>query len=232
MKNGNDQGEYKGLFGYDYRYTRKTFTTVKFSLECRIRAITDGLLKLSSDGVERLLDVGSADGLLAEGIAQHFSKVESVYAIDLDFHLLKYNKFPSVQANGNYMPFEDDCFDVITAAALIEHLPDPQPFLKECLRILRPGGILFLTCPDPFFDWLATKFGYLRNAGHMARYNLAELSSLCINAGLTPILAQKFMISPFYFAGYSRVEFLARKLGCSFLMMNQVIGSRKSRIVK
>lgn len=218
------------LYRENYHKARTSSTSVKFSLECRINAIADGLLKLFPGGVERLLDVGSADGLLAEGISQHFSKAEQIYAIDFDFHLLNYNKFPSVQANSYYMPFADDSFDVITAAALIEHLPDPQPFLKECFRILRPGGILFLTCPDPFFDWLATKLGYLRNAGHMARYNLADLGSLCLNAGLTPILSKKFMISPFYFSGYSKVEFLMRKFGFSFLMMNQLIGSKKEKI--
>lgn len=39
--------------------------------------------------------------------------------------------------------------DVVTALALIEHLDNPQDFVKQCLRVLKPGGVLMLTTPPP-----------------------------------------------------------------------------------
>lgn len=38
-------------------------------------------------------------------------------------------------------------FDVVTAAELIEHVPDPAALVAEVARILRPGGIFWATTP-------------------------------------------------------------------------------------
>jgi SAM-dependent methyltransferase len=44
--------------------------------------------------------------------------------------------------------YPDNQFDVITMHHVIEHLPDPIHTLKECLRILKPGGQLVLFTPN------------------------------------------------------------------------------------
>jgi SAM-dependent methyltransferase len=41
----------------------------------------------------------------------------------------------------------EEHFDVVTAFYLVEHLPDPITFLKECHRVLKPGGLLLLRYP-------------------------------------------------------------------------------------
>ena len=43
--------------------------------------------------------------------------------------------------------FPDNHFDSVTGFYVIEHLPHPMTFLRECYRILKPGGLLMLRYP-------------------------------------------------------------------------------------
>jgi SAM-dependent methyltransferase len=52
-----------------------------------------------------------------------------------------------VEANLVALPFEDESFDVVCAFETIEHLEDQPAFLRECARVLRPAGTLFVSTP-------------------------------------------------------------------------------------
>jgi SAM-dependent methyltransferase len=45
--------------------------------------------------------------------------------------------------------FADESLDFVIANHMLEHVEDPIEALGNFLRVLRPGGILFLTLPDP-----------------------------------------------------------------------------------
>lgn len=58
----------------------------------------------------------------------------------------------------------DAAYDVVFSAQVLEHLPDPDAYLRECHRILRPGGRLFVSthgmfqehgCPFDYRRWTA-----------------------------------------------------------------------------
>lgn len=51
----------------------------------------------------------------------------------------------------NGIPFENDSIDGILASHFLEHLDAQESlkFLRECLRVLKPSGILRLSVPDP-----------------------------------------------------------------------------------
>lgn len=46
------------------------------------------------------------------------------------------------------IPVEDESMDIAVCLALIEHLTDPGHFLAEIKRILKPGGLLWMSTPD------------------------------------------------------------------------------------
>ena len=48
------------------------------------------------------------------------------------------------------VPFPDRKFDVVYHSHLLEHFPkaDALPFLRECYRVLKPGGIIRIAVPD------------------------------------------------------------------------------------
>lgn len=44
--------------------------------------------------------------------------------------------------------FKDKSFDVVTFWDVLEHVTDPRAYLKEAVRILKPGGFIFVNYPD------------------------------------------------------------------------------------
>jgi SAM-dependent methyltransferase len=48
----------------------------------------------------------------------------------------------------NQLPFEEGKFDLVFSVYVIEHTTNPAIFLDECIRVLKPGGVLIILCPD------------------------------------------------------------------------------------
>jgi SAM-dependent methyltransferase len=50
------------------------------------------------------------------------------------------------------MPYADESFDVVVHSDVLEHVPDPEQGLRECARVLRPGGRMIFSVPVVFDD--------------------------------------------------------------------------------
>jgi SAM-dependent methyltransferase len=50
------------------------------------------------------------------------------------------------------LPLESAQFDHVAMLAVLEHLPQPEPVLREAHRILAPGGSLIMTWPSAMVD--------------------------------------------------------------------------------
>ncbi len=48
------------------------------------------------------------------------------------------------------LPAEDNSFDSAICTAVLEHLEEPELAIKECFRVLKPGGIAVYSVP---FIW-------------------------------------------------------------------------------
>jgi SAM-dependent methyltransferase len=46
------------------------------------------------------------------------------------------------------LPFPNDCFDAVVSIEGVEYLQQPCHFVRECNRVLRPGGVLIVTAPN------------------------------------------------------------------------------------
>lgn len=215
--------KFTGLNGKDYHEARKQIGTVKYSLIRRAEAITEALTGLGRGQGERLLEVGCADGMMGDMLSKTLTYREIV-GLDLLDKWLPYSPNLAVRGDCQEMPFDDGSFDSVVAAALIEHLPQPDLFVSECLRVLRPGGCLVLTCPDPVYDWICTKTGYFKYACHLHRFSIKDIISKLETAGFTKCGGKKFMLAPLKCSPLESMEKLSLFQGpLRFLLMNQVI---------
>jgi ubiquinone/menaquinone biosynthesis C-methylase UbiE len=48
------------------------------------------------------------------------------------------------RADAKALPFADAAFDVVMSNSIVHHIPEPADVLGEMLRVLKPGGLLFV----------------------------------------------------------------------------------------
>ena len=57
-----------------------------------------------------------------------------------------------VQGDGEALPFRDASFDLVCSHSVIEHVTSAEAYLRECRRVLRDAGVLYLsTAPHRSF---------------------------------------------------------------------------------
>lgn len=82
--------------------------------------------------------------------------------------------FPEIEAQLSSepvaLPFESDSFDTVLSCGVLEHVPDPEGSLAEIRRILRPGGMFYVTN-------LPNRYSYTeRGARMLGRYYHGKLA--------------------------------------------------------
>lgn len=95
-----------------------------------------------------LLDVGCGSGDWLVSMRERGWKVTGV---DLDENAAALARRRGLTVNCGALErqnFADDSFDAITLNHVIEHVPDPIGTLRECARILKPGGTLAVFTPN------------------------------------------------------------------------------------
>lgn len=110
-------------------------------------------IKETSDA-KIILDVGCGDGLFLDKLAEVLEGRKGLELWGVDYSKYKLEKAKKGGHNVKWcdlekgLPFEDNTFDLIYAAELIEHLYNPDFFLEECNRVLRPEGQLIVSTPN------------------------------------------------------------------------------------
>jgi ubiquinone/menaquinone biosynthesis C-methylase UbiE len=165
-------------------FYRKQYEKINPTWEESIVLYRDMIDELVEDKV--VLDIGCGHGDLLE---EAFKKAKDTYGIDPDIKAIERNKFiKHLQvADAENLPFQDNFFDIVTMAWVVEHLEHPEVVLKEINRVLKPGGfVCFLTpnklnynvwiiraIPHIFHDFLTrTLYGRQENDTFKVQYRM------------------------------------------------------------
>jgi 2-polyprenyl-3-methyl-5-hydroxy-6-metoxy-1,4-benzoquinol methylase len=96
----------------------------------------------------KILDVGCGDGVISEPIMKMGNYVASV-ELPTVATLAKKCKVSTVMAgDAEQLAFASESFDVVIASEVVEHLWQPQSFLNEAHRVLKPNGYLIIETPE------------------------------------------------------------------------------------
>lgn len=217
-----------GVLGREYHRGRILRADMRYRLNRRAEEVAEAVK--GHFGVRRLrcLDVGTADGLMLKRLRQLLD-VEYAVGIDLSMELLKSGRgFARTLMSAEQLGFKDSSFDAVTAAAVIEHVENPEAMLRECHRVLGEGGLIVLTAPNPLHDKIASKIGYILGEQHVREYGLRELKNMLEDGGFSVTCSKRFMIWPFSrIPCEKKVEGLFNAVGLGSLMSNQLITASK-----
>jgi len=126
----------------------------------------------------RLLDVGCG--------SKPYQALFTVYAyigLDIDSEASRKRGIADHHYDGNTFPFADASFDSVLCNQVLEHVFNPNEFLGEIVRVLKPGGKLLLTVP---FVWDEHEQPY-----DYARYSSFGLRALLEKQGLKVLQHKK-----------------------------------------
>ena len=105
---------------------------------------------------QRVLDVGSGPGFLANSISERVGQTGSVCGIDIskplfDIAISEFGDGANVEfllGDATKLPFPSDDFDVVVSTQVLEYVPDVDSVLVESHRVLRTGGTIALLDTD------------------------------------------------------------------------------------
>lgn len=88
----------------------------------------------------------------------------------------------------NELPFSDGTYDSVICSEVLEHVDSPEESIKELIRVLKPGGILALSVPRFFPEWICWQLseGYQQMpGGHVRIFKHSTLKLLALNEGMS-----------------------------------------------
>ena len=111
---------------------------------------------LSPGQGEKILDIGCGN---ARDISYMVEQGAQVIGVDIsegmvaeakmDLEKHGYENITLESGDATQMSYADGEFDKVLCSEVIEHIPDAEKALDEMWRVLKPGGILILSTPNP-----------------------------------------------------------------------------------
>ncbi|MEM8677847.1 MAG: class I SAM-dependent methyltransferase [Planctomycetota bacterium] len=117
-------------------------------------AFVDDLLARCS-GTGAWLDLGTGTAQMPLELCRRTKFQGRITAIDLSESMLDLarchieaaslsDRIRLDRVDAKSLPWPDSSFDGVCSNSIVHHLPDPEPALREAVRVVRPGGFIFV----------------------------------------------------------------------------------------
>lgn len=138
-----------------------------------------------------VLELGCGTGLNTEWLARH---AERVVAVDVSAEMLARARRRLADdavdlREGDVTepwPFDDGAFDAVVATLVLEHVERLGPVFREAHRVLRPGGVFYLSELHPYRQWEGTQANFEHEASgeHVVIEAFTHPTSAFVNEGI------------------------------------------------
>jgi SAM-dependent methyltransferase len=110
----------------------------------------------------RVIDIGGASGYVGDALTEAGA---STLTVEYDWsQIVQHGRHlrHGVQGDGRALPIFDATFDVAYSSNVLEHVTNPEQMLREMVRTVTPGGIVFVT----YTNWLSPWGGHETSPWH------------------------------------------------------------------
>jgi len=110
--------------------------------------------ELADCDAPRVLDVCAGTGRVSRALLRQLAFDGTVVNVDLAARMLRVGRETTLRWSGrvhwlrspaDQLPIPDNVVDCVTCLEALEFVPDARAALAECLRVLKPGGLLVIT---------------------------------------------------------------------------------------
>ena len=193
--------------------------------------VHDKVLDLIVQHLEKnseILDLGAGEGEFSRRLIEKEFKAIPVDGFDIYW---RNSNIPLIIANldgefASAVSPDGKQFDAIVAIEIIEHLENPYLFLRECAKLLKPDGLLFITSPN--VESITSRIIFLYT-GRLIGFGEVETLR---PAHITPLFKWKFDLAfeeagfEYVWEGYNRISY---RVGDNF---HNKIGSLMARLLR
>lgn len=192
-------------FALDTRRVRHAFSDAAGDydaaavLQRRVREELLERLDLLTLKPETVVDLGAGTGHAAAALRRRYGD-SRVVAVDVAPGMLReagrrqtlWRRFHRVGGDAAALPLRDACADMVFSNLMLQWCNDPDRVLRECRRVLRPGGVLHFTTlgPDTLIELRRSWQAADPNHAHVNRFtDMHDVGDALVRAGFAePVL--------------------------------------------
>jgi SAM-dependent methyltransferase len=143
---------------------------------------------------DSVLDIGCGDGPFVQFCAQRGAEVifadidaDKVAGVERALQGSNARAILPLVTDANPIPLPDARVDKVVAMEVLEHVEDPAQFMRELVRVGKPGALYLITVPDPLGESVQKELAppaYFEHPNHIRVFEREAFEQLSRDAGL------------------------------------------------